>query len=515
MRSPRLLPLILVLGAPACAEPPLQSVLRAPPPAVTVRTPDWGAAAPEAPAERRVVDLRLAPVAAGQEITHLDVSLRLSEPPGEFGEPGPLVLRLAQAEGGETGWPEAVEEMYARDAEGALTLRMSPHVPADPYVQWRSDRRPVGAVRVGYRVRLARAEGGRYQGTRAYAHGFEGTGSTFLVLPDTAGTYRLRLAWDLASAGEGAVGLSSLGAAEISGPLSRLREADFMAGPLGRLSIDDGGARFEAGWLGRAAFDPLEMVPWAARVRAAGRALFHDADPAPFTLLIRAVPGLGSSFTASASPDGARLLAGEGLGFTRAVRFALARAIVRRWIGGDAGIHFDGPDPAPRWFTEGVGAHVARELLLRSGLATVDEVADELRDSLGAADGAAPALRGLLHAADVDAAVRARSGGRRTIDDLLLALLDRARAGLKAGETLTPPLPAGAWRQLLGAELGAEAEARFDAVVVRGEPIALPPGAFGPCFKREKRPGKGGGFAWVRDGRAPASCAGTPGTPAR
>jgi hypothetical protein len=486
--------MLLLAAGPACAaEAPVTPIAPRPDPAA-IRVPDWG----EAPPERRLLDLRIAPIGVEHDLAQLDVSLRLSEPPGELGDP--LLLALAQKEGGEGGFPDTIGEMYARDADGALTLRALPAKEGDPTMVWRSERRPAGAIRVDYRVRLSRSEAGKYHGTRAHAGGFEGTGATFLVLPETAEPYRIRVGWDLAAAGEGAATASSLGAGEIRGPMARLREAAFMAGPIGRVSVDEGGAHFEGAWLGRAAFDPLEAVPWLAAVRAAARAFFHDADTARFTLLVRAVPGLGLTWAATMPHGGLRVLAGDDLSWTRATRFGLAKAMVRRWIGGDAGVRFEGPEAGWRWFTEGFAAHFARAVLLRAGRCTLDEIAEDLRDREGARS---DEDRGMLYAADVDAAVRAKSGGRRSLDDLLLALLERARAGAKAGEATTPPLPAGGWREIVGAELGPEAQARYDAAIVRGEAFAPPPDAFGPCFKREKR--KGDVFAWVRDPRATAA----------
>ena len=538
--------------AGGCAEAPLPaptppSPLAAPP----VRTPDWAMPAPTA--EPHVLEIRIAPVldrvdrvdrapgsgsGAVRELDHLDVSLRFSEPPGEFGDPGPLVLTMPERDEGEPGWPEAVEDVYARDAEGALLLRTrSVASGEDAHVEWRSDRRPVGAVNIGYRVRLIRGDGKRYLGTRAQAGGFQGTGATFLLLPETADLHRARIAWDLGGAGDGARAVSSFGDGAAEAPVSvdRLRAAIFMAGPLGRVSIDDGAIRFEAAWLGRTAFDPIEAIPWVARVWARGRALFHDVDAAPFTFFVRAVPGLGPAWVGTERPAGLLLLVGEGLGFTRAARFAVTYELVHHWIGGaERGLRFDGPPGAARWLTEGFSVHFTRELLLRAGLATPEEAADDLRARLERHAASAlrdlsndalvkplregpeaehlPHDRGMIYAAQVDAEVRARSGGKRSLDDLVLALLDKARAGEGgSGGPGAVRLPAGAWRELVGAELGPDAQARFDAEIVRGEPFTPPADAFGPCFKPEKKalpPPRGGTVTlWVRDAKAPASCA--------
>jgi predicted metalloprotease with PDZ domain len=490
----------------ACAAAPPPEPPRAPPPLATVRTPDTPPPAAEA-AHR--LEIRIKPVLAGGEVERLDVALQLSEPPGERGEPRPLVLSMPEREEDDGGWPDAVEELSVRDAEGTLGLSRQPA--KDGAVPWRSDRPPVGAVSVGYRVKLARGEPHGFMGTRAQAGGFEGTGATFLLLPETADTYHVRVSWDLAALGAAARAMSSFGAGaetEAQVTMDRLGAAVFMAGPIGRLSIDDGAARFEGAWLGRAGFDPVEGMAWAARVRARERAFFRDTGAAPYGFFLRAVPRLGPTWVGEGKTGGFLLVVGEELGFTRPARFAIAHELVHDWIGGaEHGLRFDAPEGTAYWFTEGFTVHYTREILLRAGLCTAEEFADDLRERTERYVTSparevpneviakrfwedrdvekVPYDRGMLYAAEVDAAVRARSGGKRSLDDLMLGLLEKARAlGREGG---TAPLPAGAWRDLVGAELGPEAQARFDAEVVRGEPITPPAGAYGPCFRAVKK----------------------------
>jgi predicted metalloprotease with PDZ domain len=483
-----------------------------------VRAPDWSP--PARDADPHTLEVHLKPVLDGREIARVEVTLRFSEPPGDFAEHGPLVLAMRQRDAGESV-TEAVEEVAARDADGPLALQARPAEGGEARVEWRSDRRPVGAVSVTYRVKAARTEGKKLAGVRAQAGGLQSTGGALLLLPETADTYRVRIAWDLAAAGEGARAITSIGAgaeADAKTSLERLRGAVLMAGPLGRLSIDTSALRFEGAWLGKPGIDPLDAVPWAARAHAEARAFFRDKDTAPFTLLMRAAPG--TAWMDAERTDGLLLVAGEDLGWTPATRFAVGRAVVRRWIGGaDHGLRLDGPEAASAWLARGLAAHYARAILLRAGLCTPEDVAEDLRVhaerfALGDDPAHAAEDRGMLYAADVDAAVRAKSGGKRSLDDLVLALLDRARAGHEGGGTA--PLPASAWRDLVGSEIGPEAQARYDAVIVRGEAFTPRDDAFGPCFKAAKKKlakagARGGGVnatVWVRDPKVPAaSCA--------
>ena len=517
MRLLRIQAGLLLVTACEVAPPALPPSPSPPPPATAVAPPS----PPPAPAtEPHTLAIRIKPVLADGEVGSLEVALRFSEPPGEFGEPRPLVLSMPEREEDEGGWPDAVDEVSGHDAEGALGMLRQPA--KDGAVSWRSERRPMGPVSVRYRVKLTRGEPGRFMGTRAQAGGFQGTGATFLLLPETPDTYHLRVAWDLEALGATARGASSFGGGaetEARTTMDRLGGAVFMAGPIGRLSVDDGGARFEGAWLGRAGFDPLEAMPWAARVRARERAFFHDAGTTPYGFFLRAVPHLGPSWVGEGKTAGLLFVVGDELGFTRPARFAIAHELVHDWIGGaEHGVRFDGPEGSAYWFTEGFTVHFTREILLRTGMCTPEDFADDLRERIEryATSPArdvpneviakrfweshdvqkVPYDRGMLYAADVDAAVRAKSGGQRSLDDLVLGLLEKARAlGHDGG---TAPLPAAAWRDLVGAELGPEAQARFDAVIGRGEPILPPAGAYGPCFKAVKKqvPRYELGFEW-------------------
>lgn len=450
----------------------------------TVRAPDWGP--PAAAMEPHTLEVALKPQRDGAEITHVAVGLRFSEPPGEFAEPTRLALSMPQREDDEDGWPEAVEDLYARDADGQLTLRAEA---VKGRMEWRSDRRPIGAVTVRYRLRVWP---GKPAALRAYAGGVLGTGATWLLLPDTRDAYRVHLQWDLHDAGEGARAAASLGGKpDERVSMERLRSAALLVGAVGSLAIDDGKARFDGAWLGKPGFDAIDAITFGVRVHARARALFND-EAAPGALAVRAVPGGGLRGSAHAGV----LWAGEEQVGTRAARFAAAEQVVRSWIGGPLGVRLADPEAG---LHAAIAAHFARELLLRHALVTPEEVAEDLREKL---DG--PGAAGVLYVADLDAAIRAKSGAKRTIAHVLMPLVDRARGGATVGP--------GALRELVGAELGAAAEARLDAVLTRGTAVKPPADAFGPCFKPGKAPApkgakKGAAEAptWVRDPKVLAS----------
>lgn len=85
-----------------------------------------------------------------------------------------------------------------------------------------------------------------------------------------------------------------------------------------------------------------------------------------------------------------------------------------------------------------------------------------------------PYTRGALYAAELDAALRRASGGKRSLDELIRSLGLEERA-------------ASAFREAVLREAGPEAAERFDAVIVRGEQPNPPEDAYGFRFTRRPR----------------------------
>ncbi|MBB5783337.1 hypothetical protein [Nonomuraea jabiensis] len=88
-----------------------------------------------------------------------------------------------------------------------------------------------------------------------------------------------------------------------------------------------------------------------------------------------------------------------------------------------------------------------------------------------------PYGRGLFYLADTDTKIRAAGDGRRSLDDLVLAILDRQRNGEKVGVA--------DWLDLVTAELGDGARDDF-AAMQAGEWVVPPADAFGSRFAREE-----------------------------
>jgi predicted metalloprotease with PDZ domain len=87
-----------------------------------------------------------------------------------------------------------------------------------------------------------------------------------------------------------------------------------------------------------------------------------------------------------------------------------------------------------------------------------------------------PYDRGALYFATVDAAVRGKTMGMRSLDDLMFTMLDRLQGGQSYDSA--------AWSTLLNRELGAEGPAQLQAMIA-GELLQPPSNAYGPCFSNE------------------------------
>jgi predicted metalloprotease with PDZ domain len=161
----------------------------------------------------------------------------------------------------------------------------------------------------------------------------------------------------------------------------------------------------------------------------------------------------------------------------------------------------DGRGDDASWYAEGLAVYYARLLALRAGQITPDQFLADLNATAGRyytdalihtpnADIAPnfwadtrirvlPYDRGSMYFAVVDEEVRAASGGKQTLDDLVLAMLARRRDHLPADEA--------AWKQQIQQHLGAKGISEFDAMLAGA--IELPQSnAFGSCFKRIEKP---------------------------
>lgn len=399
-----------------------------------------------------------------------------------------------------TSAPDMSELVFAREGEVlAFTVRDEEEDPSNAVRRWSVDTGS-GPLTVSYtlsidpdREELALPQ---YE-LRTGPSGFSGAGLAFLVLPEDERPRDVRVRWDLSALAEGAVGVSSLGVGEARSA-EAMQSADlassyFMAGEPG-LFRDAG---FFAAWQGDFAFEGRELMGWAAELHHF-YGDFFDQAPDSFGMFGR---------TNSLNP-------GSGIGLTDSFAFTfdesssqddlkglLAHEMLHAWVRSLGSPEDAASGLASSWFGEGLAVHYQRLLPWRAGL--IDDAAflRDLNDTaaryytnalIATPNAEIPAGfwrdtrirvlpydRGSLYFAKLDADIRAASGGARSLDDIVRAMLAERRAGR--------PMDAALWERLLRAELGEAGIAEFRAML--GGAVVVPPAdAFGPCFTRVQKP---------------------------
>ncbi len=260
-----------------------------------------------------------------------------------------------------------------------------------------------------------------------------------------------------------------------------------------------GAVRFAA--LGGFAFHPQQAADLAERILSAERAFWGDPS-APFLVtmtslvapsaLSKTVQGTGRSagFSTQVTPNATL----DDL----AVLFAHEN--FHTWNPGQLG--GQGPQGSlGLWFSEGFTDFYARRLLLRSGVSSPQRFADQWNDML-VAYAASPARttpnaqaaeqfwkdplaqrlpyqRGAMLAAIWDARLRARSGGKRGLDDLMRAQ--------RAAVARSPGVPAYRLFPKVAASFGLDVSSDLARYLDEGQAIDLPADTFGRCVRLVSR----------------------------
>lgn len=465
------------------------------------------------------LDVTLAPHRTQGVVDHVDVTLKVQAPDAKPRAPFlrlPMVFASVESVRYEAG------QIEVRDAAGPLHL-VQKDDPVDAsnfmyYRRWQVSRPTSGDVTIRYRapakVFRPKLGSGPPFDLRAEAGGLNGAGVSFLALPDSPQPYRIHLQWDLAHMPPGSRGAWSLGEGEVRtvGPVDVLAHAFYMAGPMKSAPAGPPGP-FGIYWLGEPPFDAQQVADWTAKAYTA-IATFFEEPGKPYRVFFRKNPypgtggaGLVNSFMSGFSDDPKPTADG--------MRGHLAHEIVHNWTAS-----LNGPNGIIAWYGEGMAEFYDPVITWRAGLISTEEfltdVNQRAQSYYGNPMNGAPASeiaakfwtdarvrklpydRGSFYLATVDAQVRAKSGGKRSLDDLTKAMLARKAAG-KGYDTE-------AWLDLVTAELGPQAKAEHEAMMA-GRLVVPPSNAFGPCFRRETVP-----YRYFELGFDPASLTTSPRT---
>lgn len=480
-------------------------------------------AAPQ-PAPNGDSEIVLRPLVANGAVEAIEVTLRLPAGVADgFALTAPVVYP------GAPGAADRLRDLILADAEG--TVPLSSHddaaVPGGfPYFRhWRAARPVRFPATLRYRalVQPPGGAGGPPFGIRAVGGGLVGSGAPFLVVPEAPSTAPVRVRWNLSGFAPGASATTSFGDGDytLAGGVRRLAGAWILAGPAQRLPMTQG---FAAAWLGTPTFDARTELARAAQGHAYLDRYFPHLKPSPpyrVFMQFRDQPPYGGataldrSFMFSRGP----LQPGE---MPRAPLGTIFHEMIHQWVGA-----IEAPQGESSWFSEGLTSYYEAELPLRGHFESVADYQRHINDyaeqyyTSRARNWSAAAItrvgfgeeevrhtpyrRSELYFHDLDARIRAASGGWRTLDSLLFPMFVAREKGQR--------FDTARWEAMVAGELGPEEKGRFERLILAGTDTLEPRAdSFGPCFTREattfaKGEQRIAGYRWVRVPAVPdAAC---------
>lgn len=450
------------------------------------------AVAQAAAAEPPRLDIVLTPHATGGDDSHLAVRMTMQAPGLKAGEP---LLRLPIRLVGipTPTWP--ADAVQARDERGAIPLTQAeePPTPQGVYRRWIVGRATAGDVVVSYKAPPRRVTAATNNGPlfdlREENGGFAGAGNGFLAAPVGPQPWKVRLSWDLTHAPAGSRGVWSLGEGTVETvvPADVLQFSYYYVGPLKSYpAAPDPG--FDFYWLSEPPFDANEL---GAKMKAlyGSMATFFGDTGGSYRVFARQNPFLGVG----------------GTGLARSFMFGyhapskptvdslqslLAHEMAHTWPA------MQGEHGETAWYSEGMAEYYSTVLSWRAKAISTDRLLATFNERAAAyysnpyvratspeaakkfwTDPVAqtvPYGRGWLYLQQVDAQVREASGGKRSLDDLVIEMRRRQYSGRPYG------VPA--WLELVGQEIGAEKAKAGYELMTSGGLLVPPAGLYGPCL---------------------------------
>lgn len=388
---------------------------------------------------------------------------------------------------------DTLTELRASDADGEIPLTIQDD-PAKGLVwsrHWLAGRAVRGSVVVRYLAPVDNTPPQRGSGPpyalRTEGGGVSGVGNTFILLPEETTVRKISLKWDLAALPKGSTATSSFGEGDVAlpdGPADQLASTVFMAGPMQREPALVSETGFSSAWMGAPPFDPHPLMAWTNKLHGWMSGFFQDKAVPPYRVFLRYNPinaGGGTALTRSFLTTYGADTKGESL------RGTLAHEMVHTWTDSDAG----------QWYGEGVAVHYQGLLPFRAGLLSPEAFLEDLNDTarryyanpLNATPDqeiaprfwedtrirVLPYDRGGLYFAVLDGCIRRATGGKRSVDDLVLEMNRRRAAGQTTDDA--------AWVALVVEALGEDGRKLHQSMMAGG--LMLPQADdFGPCFTR-------------------------------
>jgi len=439
------------------------------------------------------LDVVLKPHQTNGQVTAVDVTMTIEAP--KAGKGATLVhLPLVVASIPTQRYDG--DAVSARDAKGPLDLNIKddPPTPFLTYRNWQLARPTEGDVVIYYRA-LPRAvdantRNGPLFDLREEAGGLNGAGFTFLAPPVVSEQpYAIHLKWDMSDMPAGSRGVWSLGEGDLSvvRPAELLATSFYYAGPVKSFPTDPS-SRFHMYWLTEPPFDAVDAAGMVGQLFDYVSAFFHD-EKDTYRVFVRKNPYKYGGGTALARSF---LFAyGSGKAPTAEdLKSLIGHEMVHNWP------TLEGDHADISWYTEGTAEYYSVMLAHRAGFFTDDEFLKNVNKKMAeyyenplqslsnreaeqiywkdARAGHVPYGRGFAYLAKVDAEIRSKSGGKRSLDDIVVPLSDRNRKGEAVGVE--------DWLKAVSAELGEGARTEY-VDMVAGKTIIPAPNSFGSCFK--------------------------------
>ncbi|MDP1875875.1 hypothetical protein [Phenylobacterium sp.] len=447
-------------------------------------------------ADPAALNVRIAPgqMDEARGLGHVDITLTLSDVDAAAGE---VLVSLPIVIANTETVAEHLIGLTARDDQGSLPLQVRDDPEALVYSRhWLAGRPVSGDLVVSYRAPIdntppRRGSGPPYQ-LRTEGGGFSAVGNTFILTPPDGRDYQVSIDWDLSAMGPGANATSSWGEGDAAlpgvGSADRLWSGVFMAGPMKRYPAEPQNNGFSAAWLGEPPFDPAPLMAWTETLHTWMSDFFRETEAPPYRVFLRFNPinaGGGAALTNSFLTTYGQATTAES------IKGTLAHEMIHTWTSLGPG----------QWYSEGNAVFYQAQLPWRAGLLSTEDYLQDINDTARRYYTNAlndtpndqiaarfwedtrvrtlPYDRGGLYFAVLNDRIRKASGGERSVDGLILAMIARRRGGL--------PVTEADWQDLVVAELG-EAGGQITADMLAGGLMLPESDAFGPCFARITRP---------------------------
>jgi len=419
--------------------------------------------------------------AAGKGDVAIDISISEIDVPA-----GAPLLSLSTMVPGSSK-PQTVEGLTVNDGLGPVPLE-SRNLGGSR--RWSSTRAVKGELAIKYREPIENApitQGGPPIAPRIDGDGFSSVGSMFLMSPQTKAPYRIAIDWDLSAMGVGAAAVSSYGDGTVefpAGQVARLNNCLFMAGHLKREPQAGVTGGFSSVWLGEPPFDPRPAMQWTGELHAWMSRFFNDKSEPPYRVFLRLNPmnaGGGAALTNSFIVTYGEGVTGESL------KSILGHEMTHTWTANDLG----------KWYSEGNAVYYQALLSWRAGMITAGQFLADLNKTAGryytnplkdtpdeqilprfwedTRIRVLPYDRGAMYFAVLNGMIGRSSAGKRSIDDLIRAMIGRSRAD--------QPVTEAVWLDLLRKEIGEDGPAVHRSMMA-GRLMLPESDDYGPCFRR-------------------------------